>query len=356
MRRRGLLVALVAALCFPVPAQAHETDPRVVTVLDDIRPALPAGVVVQIRSSLAEELVAENPTPTPLVVLGDEDRPFLRISHSGVEADLNSADWYLTNSPTGTGPLPPTAVRGAPARWVTVSTGDSWGWFDHRLHPQRLTAPGSVRKRTQVGEWQVPFEYGGHRSLVVGHLELVPLLGAFSNTVDPAPPGLTVSVLPGRLPGLFLVDVAGADVVVFGTDGKPFLRLGKHLVEVDEGSPSWAEDQRARGNVVTTAARRPQWHRLATTPTITWLEPRLRYPRDLPRDPSKAADLQRWSVPLTVNGRRGELAGLIRWTPAPGVTSGGAGSDKARVFTVIGILLLGVALATGLSLWRRLRR
>jgi hypothetical protein len=352
LRRWGALVVLVALGC--VPAAAHDTDPRITAVLDEIRPALPSAVVVQIRASLAEEVVAENPTTTPLVVLGTADRPFLKISHSGVLADLNSADWYLTNSPTGTGPLPPTAVDGAPARWVKVSDGDSWGWFDHRLHPQRLQASKDATKRQRVGEWSIPVEYAGARSQVVGHLELVPILGTFDVTAEAAPTGLTVSVLEGRLPGLFLADTAGLDVVVFGSDGKPFLRLRNTGVEVDEGSPSWAEDQRARGNVVPVVATRPHWRRLATTPTVSWLEPRLRYASDLPRNPSVAQDLERWTIPMTVSGRRSALTGIIRWTPAA-TTTGADSGGHAVVFTAIGVVLLGVALGAGVSGYRRLR-
>jgi hypothetical protein len=345
-------VAVLASLVC-APADAHDTDPRIVCVLDEIRPVLPQAVVLQVRPGIAEEIVAQNPTSTPLVVLGADDRPFLRISHDGVQADLNSADWYLTNSPTGTGPLPATAVKGAPARWLTVSAGDSWGWFDHRLHPERLDLPSNPRQRTRVGEWQVPVEYGGQRSRVVGHLDLVPLLGSFTVTADPAPPGLTVSLLAGRLPGLFLTAPGGEVVVVFGSDGRPFFRLGPKGVEVDEGSPSWADDQRARGREVTAVATRPRWRKLAGTPAVTWLDPRLRYPHDLPPDPSVAQDLQRWSIALTVDGKRAGLGGVIRWTPAAHQPAADSSSGRARAFTVVGVLLLALALSAGVSAWRR---
>jgi hypothetical protein len=348
-----VLAVLVALPC--VPAAAHETDPRISAVLDSIRPALPASVVVQVRAGIAEEVVAQNPTTTPLEVLGAGDRAFLRISHAGVQADLGSPDWYLTNSPTGSGPIPAIAAPGSPPRWVTISTGDSWGWFDHRLHPQRLQAPANATRRQRLADWVIPVEYGGARSRLLGHLEYLPVLGAFSVTADPAPAGLSVSVLDGRLPGLFLTDTGGHTVVVFGSDGKPFVRLQPGRAEVDEGSPSWADDQRARGNAVTAVAHRPQWRRIADSATVTWLDPRLRYPQDLPRDPTKAAALARWTIPLTLNGRRAALTGLITWTPAPEATRSSGGSDRARVFTVVGILLLGAAAATAVSAWRRTR-
>lgn len=318
-------------------------------------PALPEGVVIQVRTSIAEELVAENSTATPLLILGDDGRPFLRISAAGVEADLARPDWYRSNSPFGSATIPLSAYPGAPAQWRTVSTGSSWGWFDHRLHPGPATVPGEPQRRTRVGEWQVVVEYGTTRSVVRGHLDVVPVLGTFTVTADPAPQGLVVAALPGRLPGLFLTDPAGLPVVVSGLDGLPFLRLDAKGVEVDVGSPSWAEDRRARGESVPPGSARPRWRRLAATPTMTWLDPRLSYGAALPPDPSRSADLRRWQVPITVQGRPTALTGVIRW-----VSNGRPAaprSDRTRqVFLGVGSLLLAVAAAAGAGAIRRLRR
>lgn len=358
VRVRAAVVVLASAVLslswWHAPAFAHESDPRLVFTLDAISPPPPPGIVIRVRPGIAEEVIAQNPTTKPLTVIGNLNRPFLRISATGVQADLGSPDWYLTNSPTGSALVPSSAGPRAPAHWVTVSRSNSWGWFDHRLHPQTLDLPSTIRRTTRVAEWQIPVDYEGRRSIVSGHTDVLPLVGAFTVTADPAPTGLVVSALPGRLPGLFLSDPSGLPAVVFGSDGQPFFRLDQHGVEVDEGSPSWVEDQRARGNLVPTVTSRPQWRRISATPSISWLDPRLRYPRDIPRDPTVAADIQRWAVQLTLQGRRAALTGLIRWTPAA-APPGDENSGKARAFTVAGIALLGMASGLAVSAARRVR-
>lgn len=346
-------VVLLAVSSPAPPAGAHDTDPRVVTTLDAITPPLPPGIVVQTRAGVAEEVMAQNPTTTPLLVVGAGNRAFLRISARGVDADLSSADWYLTNSPTGTAIVPRAATPQAPARWVKVSTANSWSWYDHRLHPQPLDLPASVTSTTRLGDWQIPVDYEGSRSIVSGHTDVLPAVGAFTVSSDAAPTGLVASVLPGRLPGLFLTDPGGLPTVVFGSDGKIFFRMDQRGVEVDEGSPNWVEDQRARGNPVPVVASRPHWRRISTAPSVSWLDPRLRYPRDVPRDPETAADVQRWTIPMTFQGRRAALTGLIRWTPA--AHAGRPASGRSRTFTVIGIGLLVLAAAIGASAIQRTR-
>lgn len=347
--------AAVLALLVAIPADAHQADPRISTVLDAVTPGLPPGVVIQVRTSIAEELVAQNTTTTPLLILGEDDRPFLRITATGVEADFAKRDWYRSNSPFDSATIPLSAYPGAPARWRRVSTGDSWGWFDHRLHPAQLSVPGDPKRRTRLGDWQVSVEYGTTHAVVRGHLEVAPVLGAFAVTADPAPHGLVVSALAGRLPGLFLTDPGGLPVVVSGLDGKPFLRLDAHGVEVDEGSPSWAEDRKARGETAPVVTTRPRWRRLASTPTMTWLDTRLGFGADQPPDPSRTADLKRWQVPITVQGRPTALTGLIRWVAADSAGRAPQRAGSARAFAAVGVVMLAVAAAAAVSAVRRLR-
>src|SRR5581483_3341602 len=101
-----LLVAAVGLVLAP-PASAHQTVPGVVDVLDRVVPPLPAGVTVQVAVSVSDQLVVANPTPTDLVVLGDDGEPFLRIGAQGTFANLRSPTWYRDNDPTGSTPPPP---------------------------------------------------------------------------------------------------------------------------------------------------------------------------------------------------------------------------------------------------------
>src|SRR5205085_2027188 len=80
-----------ATLHVPSAAFAHadpQGDRRVVRILT-VAPPWPAGVVVQVRHSVTEQLVAENRTGDVLEVLGEDGRPFLRIGPNEVCAALH---------------------------------------------------------------------------------------------------------------------------------------------------------------------------------------------------------------------------------------------------------------------------
>ncbi len=318
MRRQILGLLLVAAAVLgPAPATAHEADPRIVTTLDRVQPALPADVVVQVQAGIATQLVARNPTPTVLEVVGSDGRPFLRISRAGVEADVAAREFFTTSSPTGAAP---SRSDGAQPRWVRVSDGDSWGWYDHRLHPEQLRAPEDPEREARLGEWEVPLRYGDAPVTVGGAVAFRPLLGSLQVTADPAPAGLTVQALPGRLPGLFLSAQPGVEVTVLGRDGEPFLRIADTGVEVNQSSRTHVEDRAARGQAAGPPSPTPDFRLVAAgARTYTWLDARLRYPAELPPDEVLRADgptvLERWRVPVELDGRSLALTGEISWVP-----------------------------------------
>jgi hypothetical protein len=358
LRRSALLAPLLALWVLAVPsAQAHLADPRIRTVLDDVSPALPEGVVVQAVSSLAEQLVVANPTATVLSVLDNGGRPFLQISRAGVQGNLASLDFYTTANPGGTTAGIPADVlsnggRGAP-RWVPLSKGDSWGWFDHRLHPAGITVPTASR-RTRLFDWTVPMTYGSEPVTARGHVDLRPLLGSFLVTADAGPAGLQVQVLQGRLPGLFLTAPAGAVVTVPGRDGEPFLELAG-TARVNVHSRTFVEDRQAQGRAAGPPSPQPLFRPAegANGASFSWLDARLQYPH---ADPPEAAlrsgtptTVQRWRIPVTVDGRTVALTGAIRWVP-------NADAPRARAEGHL-TLLLGAALALAAAgLWVRLRR
>lgn len=359
--RRLPAAVLLAALLLPGgAARAHETDPRVVTTLEAVEPALPPGVVVQVQAGLATQLVAQNPTSTVLEVLGGSGRPFLRISRAGVEADVGSEEFFTTSSPSG---ATPREAKQAPARWVRISSGDSWGWYDHRLHPTGRPAPADEQRAAALAEFQVPLRYGDQPVVVRGRVVFRPLLGAFLVSADPAPPGLRVQALPGRLPGVFLTAQVGHDVEVRGRDGEPFLRITDRGVEVNVRSRTHVEDRAARGAPAGPPATTTEFRLLGPgARSWTWLDARLRYPAELPPQPALTADgptrLQGWALPVAVDGVPGALTGAISWVPEPAAAERVSGQRRevavpADRLPYVLALGAGALLSTVLVLRRR---
>lgn len=328
-RRTRTTALLTALLCLALgvsaaPALAHEGDPQVRSVLTSVQPGLPAEVVVQVQTSVAPQLVADNPTDVDLDVLDEQGQPFLRLSRSGVFANLESLDFYTTNNFAGSSAAAPRAVleRSAPAapRWIRLSRGSSWGWFDHRLDAQGPRVRDRSRP-AELGTWQVPLEYGGKPVSVQGVTRFEPLRGTFEVTVDPPPAGLTVQVLQGRLPGLFLANPGGEPVTVLDQDGQPYVRLDPAGSELNVNSRLHLEDQRARGaDIAPVSAAGARFEPLAGT-SRTWLDSRLRYEQGVPperaltsREPTV---LGTWRVPVLLGTRPAELTGQIRWVPRP---------------------------------------
>lgn len=351
--RLAVVLALLVPCLLAPPAVAHEADPRIVTTVDEVVPALPAQVLVQVQANVATQLVAANPTPTVLEVLGTGDRPFLRISAAGVFADVGSQDFLTTSNPNGAAPRD----ADGPARWAQISAGSSWGWYDHRLHPQELRAPQDSGRRSRLAGFEVPVRYGEQRSAVRGSITFQPLLGAFSVAADPAPDGLVVQALPGRLPGLFLSNPERRPLTVLGRDGEPFLRFSARGVEVNERSRTHVEDRQARGAAAGPPSPEPAFRLVAPGATsYTWLDARLRYPDELPPSrvltASEPTVVTRWELPLAGGPA---LTGTVSWVPersaAALVRSSAPADDDGRpvpaVAVGVGALLLlgGVVVA-----------
>ncbi|MCU1594946.1 MAG: hypothetical protein JWO12_2338 [Frankiales bacterium] len=321
LRLLGLL--LLALLLLPVlPAEAHSyQDPALRTVFDGVQPAvLPPSVKVRVVPSVVDELVVANPTAKPLEVLGLGGEPFLKISSAGVLANLASPDWYATGTPEG-GPVPPADVvrdkgKGAP-RWALVSHESTWSEFDPRLHPRAAATPEmrKAAKEVVLTVWRIPLRYGGTALAATGHVLFSPVRGGLSVSVTKTPEGVVATPIQGELPGLFLRAPAGRSVEVEGRDGLPFLRFEGGTVQANTASLSWRDDQEAKKRAVVVRG----WEEVGVGQTYTWLDPRLRFPADLPSDavlrssiPSKVLD---WRVPVLLDGAGTEIAGVVTWVP-----------------------------------------
>lgn len=321
--RSVVLAAVLLAVAAPAaPALAHAADPRISTVVAQISPPLPREVVVQVQAGIATQLVAANPTATVLEVLGETGRAFLQLSVQGVFADLETEEFFTTSNPTGA--APPGTGKGGPARWVQISTGSSWGWYDHRLHPRQVDAPADPGRPARLGEFEVPVRYGEVRSVVRGEVLFSPRLGGFQVSADPAPAGLpaglVVQALSGQLPGIFLSNPARLPLTVFGRDGEPFLRFGPAGLEVNENSRTHVEDRQARGQPAGPPRPQPAFRLVDSAGTsYTWLDARLRYPADLPPEAvlraAQSSVVDRWAVPIELATGRAALTGQVTWVP-----------------------------------------
>jgi hypothetical protein len=381
LRLRGVaaasLVALVSLLattaCAAPAVSAHEEDPHLRTVLESVIPAAPAGVSIQVRRSvIAAEMLVENHTGQEVQVLTATGRPFLRIGPQGVLGDLDTPDWYQSNTPYGTASVPAAAqVPGAPPRWGRVSHEPAWGWFEHRMHPAPvpwLPSPPASGVQT-ISRWIVPLRYGGETVRVLGRVEYVTFRGQYGAvlTSSPAPfDGVHVSVVPGRMPGVF-IDNAGAEpVVVVGRGGEPFLRVGPAGTEANLHSPSWVDNLLAQGvspTVEADAGAPPQWQQVHPEPRMAWLEARGLYPDEIP--PADVAGrggptvVARWSVPLLRGTSRATLTGETSYVPSasrPPAVTADPGGDGSLAVGVAMWLVLGALLTSGVLMLRSWRR
>jgi hypothetical protein len=350
--RSGSVVVLAALglLLLAAPSRAHGTDPGIVSVVDAVTPPLPRAVVVQVETNVAAQVVVDNPTALPLEVLAPTGEVFLRISRAGVIANLGSPEFAATSSPAGAAPR----SRG-PDRFVRVSGGSSWGWYDHRLHPARLRAPVDGRA-TRLGAFEVPLRYGGVPTTLRGHLEYRPVRGAFEAAVRSVPPGLAVSVLQGRLPGLFVT--ARVPLTVLGRDGEPFLRSDGRALQVNTASRTYVEDREARGLTAAPPGVTPRWQPVGGA-SYTWLDGRLGYPLAEPPASvlarSRPTTVLAWRVPVVEGGSTLLLTGDLRWVPA-GDRSRSVGHSARPALAQAAAALGAASVLAGIAVVVRRRR
>lgn len=343
-------LALATGLQGAAPASAHEVDPTVLYVIDEV-PVL-EGLTIEVATSVTTQLVMANTSGRPVEVLSDQGQPFLRVGPAGVEANLASPEWYLSNLPFGEGPIPEDASPDAVARWATVAEEPSWGWFDHRLHPTATTGPlGEGRARTFV----VPLRVGAETLEVRGRLEqrkALPRFAAELLSVPDATSGFVVQLLQGRAPGLFARYDGPEEAVVIGRHGEPFLRLGPEGALVNRRSPTWVFTAQARGEdlsgVDADPAAAPDWAVVGGGPSYAWVDPRA-----LIDEVETEPITRRWTIPISIGARTVEVVGrsTARLVPleelaGPTGDADAGGGDRGLVL-VVGLTVVG----SGAVLW-----
>lgn len=151
----GLAGAATAVLATAAPAGAHglggptATDQRV--VVEGVVPRLDG---VRVRTvDLGSRIELTNRGSAPVVVLGYEGEPYLRIGPRGVEENRRSPATALNRSATPSGRPPAGLDATAEPRWVRVSAEPVARWHDHRAH---WMGRGSVRDL----DWAIPLRRG----------------------------------------------------------------------------------------------------------------------------------------------------------------------------------------------------
>ena len=362
------LATLGPCLIGPAPAAAHgESSPLIHTVVDEVAPAAPT-----LRASTevgpAATLSLTNDSETPVEVIAPGGEAFLRIGRSGVLANVASAEWYRSGNPDGRGRFPPGIEPGSAPRWVPVSREPRFTWFEHRLHPAPVSVPPGLagsERRQRLSNWSVPLRVGGAPGRIDGHIEYRPLLGSVMAEIQGSPqplPGVSMYVLPGPVPALFLENTGRSRVLVRGRAGEPFARVGPGGTEVNVRSPTHQDDLRVKGRRPALASdpeAPPIWREVDPAPRYLWLDARARYapgqPPDSVIDARARTLLGRWEVPVETSASEAVVQGTTSWVPAPRVrTPSPRDRDGQGLFTVL--LLGGVVCLAGLLVAVGLRR
>jgi len=359
-----------------VPAAAHTAVPGVRNLVDRLSPATD-GVTVTVRSSVADELVVTNTGSDAVQVLSPSGEPFLRISRSGTDANTNSVFWYASES-LAVNPITsvPGVDPGRGPRWLRVSDGRSWSWFDPRLRPDQPadvippsaeSASGPVR----LASWVVPLVIGGRPALLSGHREYRRVEGAYEQQLDSSPSplaGLRLAVVGGStVPAVYLDNRSDTPVTVLGRGGEPLLRLGPAGTQANTASPSWVLTGAARDEAPTglvAVGQAPRWEMVSKDHQFSWLDDRGRAPG---LDPPKGSGgvgpvvaVRRWRLTLEQSSHRSDVTASVMWQPlaAGPAARSPSSSGIGRLLLVIagGGAAGGLVAGTGLALRRRRHR
>ncbi len=139
--------------------------------------------------------------------------------------------------------------------------------------------------------------------------------------VGPSPPGLSVQVLNFDN-NLEVDNRTGKPVVIYGYTGDPYARLlADGTVQVNQRSPAfYLNDDRYATTVVPASANPkapPQWVTLDKTGRFEWHDHRIHlFTTATPKsvtDKSKTTKIFAWTVPITVGGQPGAIAGTLYW-------------------------------------------
>jgi hypothetical protein len=124
---------------------------------------LAPGVRISLVPGRVGSFLLQSESPEPVTVLGRDGEPFLRLSPSGVEANLHSATFAEVARLRGGAGLALEPRADASPRWERLTSVPSYGWVDLRTaYPENDVPPGvaSGDARTELLRWAVPVRIG----------------------------------------------------------------------------------------------------------------------------------------------------------------------------------------------------
>ena len=145
-------------------------------------------------------------------------------------------------------------------------------------------------------------------------------------TEVPAEPGLDVEIVD--ITGTVRVGWHGeGQLVIFGYEGEPYLRLSPSGVERNSRSPATYLNQDRYANVAVPASAdakaEPEWAFLGSDPVVQWHDHRNHWMTTIP--PTQVTNdrgsthviFERWEIAVSIDGRDATIAGELTWVPPP---------------------------------------
>lgn len=304
MRRTFLAIGTAMLCLLAAPALAHEDHrSNLDVVLDRVAPH-PARLEVRIVDTLAPQMLVTNHTGQTLEILDERGIPVIRIGPDRTWVNA-SAPAYYAEHPMGDPPNA-AAVSKEP-RWVLASREPSWGWFDPRIQTSAAQKPT---------RWHIDMRLGAQPVVVSGQFRTRPVRHGYwmpaMRTPHEIAPRVEVAIIPGVVPAVTIENGGHEPLIVVGSRGEPFLRIGSDGVFANSFSPTWMQSGRAPQTTSPIALSddrgAARWTKISPGSRYTWLEWRARCPDNrAERTPMK------WEIPLLIGHKSIPVLGETRW-------------------------------------------
>ena len=145
-----------------------------------------------------------------------------------------------------------------------------------------------------------------------------PVASDYLATLQTVPAGLRATVVDGDL-RMWLSAPANATVVVLDYRGAPYLRFDQAGVQVNHNSEMYYLNQTPTPWTPPsslTASTHPDWQPASSAHTYTWHDGRLHALAAVALSPGTRF-VGRWTIPVTIDGRRTALAGILLHADRP---------------------------------------
>lgn len=300
----------------------HDSDipGSVVPVLGSLPEGL-KGLRVQLRETLAPQLIITNPTDKTLTVYDTQGRAFLRIGDGRVKGDLGAAAFHRSYTLMAPASIP--ADASIEPHWQVVESKPHWGWFDLRLRTGQVEVPHDIAqagKRARVGQWSIPVKLGATRTRISGYFAFVPTPHGIAQARIRDRGALTdkalVRAMAGTRPGVFLLYRGDKPLTVMGQYGEPFLRFTSEKVKVNRRSATWAQVASAGKPKPLPAAKgsKPRWAQVSRSSGYGWIEPRAAFSGTV-SNPRQSNIVKHWKIPVRIGDRQSTIRGVTLWVP-----------------------------------------